>query len=279
MTSFQKAVKYAAMAFAIFLSISIIGGILSAASSVFHIFSNDKNTVSAVQSYTVSSDVSNIDIEVSASDLIIKNGTEFRIDSNYENLKIKEEGNQLSITEKDNSKAVNYKNMRIEIYIPNATVFNEAKISTGAGRVNIQSLSAERLYIELGAGEAEIKKLISKNSAKINGGAGSLSVESAELNNLELDMGIGELEIEGRILGKSRIDYGIGSTEIKLYGSLNDYRISLDKGLGEATLNGRNMGDDSVYGSGLNEIEIDGGIGELEIEITGSNSDIVNNSL
>ncbi len=267
MTSFQKTIKYAAIAFAIFLSISIIGGILSAASSVFHIFSNNKNTVSTVQNYTVNRDISNIDIEVSAAELIIKIGTEFRIDSNYENLKIKENENQLSVTEKDGSKAVNRKNMRIEIYVPNATVFNEAKISTGAGRVNIESLSADRLYIDLGAGEAKIQNLTANNSAKINGGAGSLSIESAKLNNLELDMGMGELEIEGKILGKSSIDYGMGSTEIKLYGSLNDYQISLDKGIGEATLNDRNMRDDSVYGSGVNEIEIDGGIGELEIEL------------
>ena len=48
-------------------------------------------------------------------------------------------------------------------------------------------------------------------------------------------------------------------------GSREDYRIDLDKGICEAKLEGVPMQDDSVYGSGENRIEIDGGIGEINI--------------
>ena len=53
-----------------------------------------------------------------------------------------------------------------------------------------------------------------------------------------------------------------------LLGSKDDYKIELDKGVGEARLDGESMRDDSVHGSGENFIQIDGGIGEINIEFS-----------
>ena len=64
---------------------------------------------------------------------------------------------------------------------------------------------------------------------------------------------------------ESSIDYGIGETSLALLGNAEDHQIKLDKGIGEARLNGEKMNDDSVYGGGSNRIDIDGGIGELNI--------------
>ena len=50
-----------------------------------------------------------------------------------------------------------------------------------------------------------------------------------------------------------------------LIGEEDDYKIELDKGIGEATLDGKEMSDDSVYGAGENYVEIDGGVGKLNI--------------
>ena len=81
-------------------------------------------------------------------------------------------------------------------------------------------------------------------------------------------MGVGELNLKSRIEGKSELDYGIGETELTLLGSREEYKIEIDKGIGEARLDGESMRDDSVYGSGENFIEIDGGIGEINIEFS-----------
>ena len=51
-----------------------------------------------------------------------------------------------------------------------------------------------------------------------------------------------------------------------LLGSKDDYKIELDKGIGEATLEGESLKDDSVYGSGENKIDIDGGVGAINID-------------
>ena len=78
-------------------------------------------------------------------------------------------------------------------------------------------------------------------------------------------MGVGELNLTSELSGKSSIDYGVGETNLVLIGEEDDYKIELDKGIGEAWLDGRKMSDDSVYGAGENYIEIDGGIGELNV--------------
>lgn len=62
------------------------------------------------------------------------------------------------------------------------------------------------------------------------------------------------------------MDYGIGSTELTLVGNREDYQIELDKGIGSATLEGEKMKDEGVYGSGQNQLQIDGGIGKIRIE-------------
>ena len=81
-------------------------------------------------------------------------------------------------------------------------------------------------------------------------------------------MGVGKLTLKSRIEGESDLDYGVGETDLILLGSLEDYQIEIDKGIGEAKLNGENMQDDSVYGSGENKIEIDGGVGAINIEFS-----------
>ena len=45
-----------------------------------------------------------------------------------------------------------------------------------------------------------------------------------------------------------------------------NYQIKVDKGVGNATLDGKSIRDDSVYGDGQNRIDIDGGIGSVDIE-------------
>ena len=81
-------------------------------------------------------------------------------------------------------------------------------------------------------------------------------------------MGIGELTLKSRIEGQGYLDYGIGATNLTLLGNREDYQIELDKGIGEAELEGESMRDDSVYGAGENRIEIDGGIGTINIEFS-----------
>ena len=106
------------------------------------------------------------------------------------------------------------------------------------------------------------------DDASIDGGAGNIEFNNCEFNNSEIDLGAGKLVFNGTLLGKNKIDSGVGSVNINLLGKLDDYKIKVDKGIGNTSLNGSTMKENESYGSGINEIDINGGIGEIKIELS-----------
>ncbi len=69
----------------------------------------------------------------------------------------------------------------------------------------------------------------------------------------------------GQLTGKSKIDSGIGAVNIDLMDNKSNYTIDISKGLGNVTIDGQKVETDRVYGSGLNYLEVNGGIGEIKI--------------
>ena len=266
MTSVQKAIKYLAMAFAVFLSVSIIGGIFTGLAGVSFIFSDkEKEPAGEMQVYPIDGEISSLSITISAADLRVKTSDKFSVESDHEYISVGVNDETLCITETKKVFSLSPKGVTVILYVPESFVFDDAQIETGAGEVKIDALSADVLRLSLGAGEAEINNLTANSRADIEGGAGELTINGGTLCNLALDMGVGELTLKSRIEGKSDLNYGIGEANLTLLGGREDYQIELDKGIGEARLEGENMRDDSVYGAGRNLIEIDGGIGEINI--------------
>lgn len=269
MTPLQKVIKYLALAFAIFLCVSIIGGIVTALAGVTHILSwRENDVVGEMQVYPVEGDISSLSLELGGAKLIVKNGDKFSVESNHNYISVKSDNGRLSIRETKRLFSVHPDGVTVILNIPKGFVFDDATVETGAGKVEIESLSADVLKLSLGAGEVEIQELTANSRAKIDGGAAELTIDDGKLCNLDLDMGVGELTLKSRIEGKSKINYGVGETNLTLLGSREDYKIEIDKGIGEARLEGESMADDSVYGAGQHRIEIDGGIGSIHIEFS-----------
>lgn len=269
MTSLQKAIKYLAMALAIFLCVSIIGGIITGLTGIsFILSSKDKEPIGKMQVYPIDDEISSLSLNLSAAKLKIKTSDKFSVESNHSYISIDSKNGELCIDETKELFSFSSKGVTVILNIPNGFVFENATIDTGAGEVEIEALSANNLNLSLGAGEANIKNLTANSSACIDGGAGELNIDGGLLCNLELDMGVGELSLKSRIEGQSSLDYGIGETKLTLLGNREDYQIEIDKGIGKAKLDGENMYDESVYGYGKNKIEIDGGIGEIDIRFS-----------
>lgn len=264
MTTFQKIIKYLAMAFAIFLSISIITGICSALFTVTYFFSEKPSDEMTVE-YDVGTNITSLSINIRAAELEIKTGDQFAVETNHKYLVCEEKGDVLKISERKPFISVFDSGVRVVLTIPESHVFDYVDISTSAGSVTIDEISSNMLNIDLGAGELQARRLDASDKAEIDGGAGSVTIKGGRLNNAEIDMGVGELNLISELSGNSSIDYGVGKTNIVLLGTDDDYKIELDKGIGKATLDGKKMSDDSVYGAGANFIEIDGGVGELNI--------------
>ena len=265
MTTMQKIIKYLAMAFAIFLSVSIITGICGALFSVTYFFGGNTSD-EMTNEYDVVNTVTSLSVNISAAELDIKTGEKFGVETNHKYLECEAKGDILKINEKRSLFFSHPGGMKVILTVPKGILFDYVDISAGAGSVTIDELLANSLSVELGAGELKAGRLDAIDNAEIDGGAGSVTISGGRLNNADIDMGVGELNLTGELSGKSSIDYGIGETNLVLIGEEDDYKIELDKGIGEAWLDGKKMSDDSVYGAGKNFIEIDGGIGELNIK-------------
>ena len=138
---------------------------------------------------------------------------------------------------------------------------NELVIDGGSGEIKIEDIIADRLELDLGAGLIEIASS-TFYKADIDGGVGVIDAIDTTLSSLELDAGVGSVSIDGEILGRSTIDGGIGEINLNLSNE-SLYKFIVDKGLGDITVNGTSIS--GTYGNGENVIDIDNGIGSVNI--------------
>lgn len=268
MTTFQKVVKYLAIAFAVFLTVTIIGGILSAIGA-FGVFFNDAVVTEDIKTYSLSAEIRDIDIEIGAGSVFVKEGEAFSVESNLKNLNVGEKNGRLTIKDttkiKLSANSSSYKNAVLTIYVPSGTVFRNVNLDTGAGKLTIDSLSAETIDFDLGAGDVSINTLIVTRSADIDGGAGRITVSGGALNDLDMDMGVGELDLTSEFSGDCKLDMGVGESNITLIGNREDYKLDLEKGIGSISVDGDNISDVGNVGNGKNTVEINGGVGAINV--------------
>ena len=272
MSQWQKVIKYMAIAFAIFLTVNIIGGIITAFACIVgvtgiagQISSNSENMVNFSESYR---GVEEIQIECKLSNLTIKEGAEFKVEAITGENKFECENKNgiLKITEKEFSfLGNNISDSNITVYIPENAKLTNVKIETGAGKVKIEKLSTDKLKLDLGAGSVKISDINIEKETRINGGVGKLEIENSTLNNLDLDCGVGEFKMTAKLIGNTDIDCGVGRLETNLIGKEEDYKISAKKGLGSFTINSKEIQNDTTYGNGENYIKIEAGVGSTVV--------------
>ena len=270
MTTAQKVIKYLAIAFAIFLTVSIIGGVLGAVGLFGGLFSSDA-VLEEVKTYSLAAEIHNLNIEINAADLLIKEGEAFSVESNLKHLKVEEKDGLLTIHESKKYIAT-YTGAVLTVYVPAGTVFDTINLTTGAGRLTIESLSSGTLDFELGAGDVSVDSLIATKSADIEGGAGRITISGGALKDLDLEMGVGQLNLTSALTGDCQLDLGVGESNITLIGSKEDYKLDLEKGLGSISIDGKNVSDYGSSGNGTNKVEINGGVGSINVEFKESES-------
>ncbi len=262
MTELQRIIKYFSIAFAIFLTVSIITGVIGVLGGIFFMESND--VLDEMRDIELSQDIDRIEIEIDIAEFIIKTGESFALSTNLEKLNVKSEGGKLFIEEK--RKPIHSTDVgEIILTVPAGVSFSSISLEAGAGKVSIESLSASIVDFDFGAGSIEIDKLSVTNRADIDTGAGKFVIRDGEINDLDLDLGVGENKIRSSLTGECDIDCGVGKTELTVLGSKNDYSIRIDKGVGSASIDGSSVGNDLMLGNGANKLNIDGGVGSIDV--------------
>lgn len=264
MTLKQKFIKYLAFLLAGFLIASMALAAFGVLSSLLGI--EDKRDVVSDydNSLTVSSDITILKLSVSASQVKIVRGETLVVATDNSEIEITEKGSVLEISEK--KKLGVFENDRLVIItVPENKVFESVRISAGAGEINVEALKAEALNMELGAGDIVFDSLEISGRASVNAAAGELIVRSGSINDLEMNLAVGDVNLKAALTGKTEIDCAAGDIDIELAGEEADYSIEVDKGISSCKFNGKELKDDTRYGDGKNIIEIDGGIGDIEI--------------
>lgn len=271
MTTFQKIIKYLAIALAIFLTVSIISGIVGFVSSVFgFVRRNDEGKID----YTKEFDgIKKLDINYKVGKLIIKRGSRFKVEASNvsRSFSAKEVNGTLFIDESSFFRKflwINFghsRNSVITVYLPEDFTAESIKIDNGVGDVYMEDVSARRLSINGGAGSITGRGLTA-DKADIDGGVGSINLSNVYFSDTDLDSGVGDVNIDGIMKGKTEIDCGVGSVRININAAREDYVLKVDTGLGNIRVDGERLSKDYRDNRQAdNMIVIDGGVGDVRI--------------
>ncbi|MBE5753440.1 MAG: DUF4097 domain-containing protein [Clostridiales bacterium] len=257
MTLIQKIIKYSAIAFGVFIIVSVCLGIVSIFNIPKDISKNELKTVELLDG-----NVSELSLNLEGMNLIVETGEALSVQTNNDKLNVRQTGERIVFTEQSKlfQRTVNG---TLKISLPADTVLSLVEIDIGAGSINIQKLTAKKINFDLGAGKVQIDELYVQTSAEIECGAGEFSLEKGEIHNLDMDLGVGKTTLKANVFGNSEMNCGVGELNVYLT-KKSDYQIDLNKGIGSIKVNGKECNDFGV-GGGVNKISIDGGVGAINL--------------
>lgn len=271
MTTTQKIIKYLAIAFALFLVISIFSIIFGLSREIISSINNDKKESELLEEYTtISNNVNNIEsfkIDISNDDIEIKEGEKFEVKTNDPDVKFYHENSIVKI-KSDKTFSWHLSNSSrgtIIIYLPNEFNISELDLNLGAGKIDINKIFVETLLMDLGAGTMTAKEINVYEKATINGGAGNINIYSGTINNLNLKLGAGNASIQSDLTGSNTLTTGVGKLNLGLSRSKDNYKFDISKGLGNIILNDFDVSEDILIGDGETKIKISGAVGNIII--------------
>lgn len=271
MTTTQKIIKYLAIAFALFLVISIFSIIFGLSREIISSINSDKKDSKLLEEYTtISNNVNNIEsfkIDISNDDIEIKEGEKFEVKTNDPDVKFYHENSKVKIkTDKTFSWHLsNSSRGTIIIYLPNEFNITELELNLGAGKIDIDKIFVETLLMDLGAGTMTAKEINVYEKATINGGTGNINIYSGTINNLNLKLDAGNASIQSDLTGSNTLTTGVGKLNLGLSRSKDNYKFDISKGLGNIILNDFEVSEDILIGDGEAKIKISGAIGNIII--------------
>ena len=267
MTQAQKIIKYCAITLAVLLIVGIFSGMIQAISWVFYLIADsDKDDIYEMQAIFTDYDGNelSLDIDLGATELIIKKGESLDVSSNGRYIVCRKRGDRVVIEERPHI-STGADDVQVVITLPEGFAFKDVDMDLGAGNVEIDTLSCDRLDLDLGAGNFSADSLTVTRQADIDGGTGMIYIGGGSLVDLELGMGVGALELRSELFGNSDLDMGVGEVRLCLLGDKSNYKLDIDKGIGEVYFDGSYVSG-GVLGNGARRVDVDGGIGKISIE-------------
>lgn len=205
-----------------------------------------------------------LDITLTTSTMTIKVGDTFKAETSNPYIQCHQDQNKITITERKHHS--HHMTDQLIIYVPQDMILDYICIETGAGQTYMSQLHTKILDLNLGAGKMNMNNVSVYETTRIQGGAGRIVADESCFYNMELELGAGELDLSAYLYGDNELNLGVGAAFLHLMG--NDYRIKGEKGLGSMSLNNQSIKEDMVYGDGENSVNIYGGLGNVNIDLS-----------
>lgn len=263
MTSFQKVIKYFAIAFACFIIVSIISGILVGIGFIRDIHDDKDDDKTTTTSYVLEESKA-IEINIRSANLEIRKGDQLLVENSNKYINVSQNKDYIKITERKHS-LFKHNNSKLIIYVPEDMIFDSVNIDSGAANLDIETLKVKELKMDVGAGNFSANNIEVSKYLKIDGGAGNIEIKNGIVNDFNLNLGFGNFDGNLKLTGKNEIDCGVGNVELTVLGNIDDYTLDFDKGIGSLKLDNKKISDDYQYGNGQNKLSVSGGVGDINI--------------
>jgi len=267
MTGFQKFIKYAAIAFGIYLSITIVLALLGIARGLVGASKNDefKDIVRDREEYHTEDitrnyeNIKSLEVNVEETELIIRNGDTFKIEGTNipDRMEIEQDGNKLKVSDEEVSSSFSDENMVVTIYIPEDVKLDNIDLEINYVSADIQKLNTANLELDIYNNYCEIDEIIADN-VEFKNEEGNLDIYDAEIGRLLFDSESGVEDVSLDITGNAEINLEYSYTDMNLIGTQEDYQINTKNQSGNIYIDGTTITSNSeTLGSGNAKVNLD----------------------
>ncbi len=277
MTGFQKFIKYTAIAFGTYLSITIVFILLGIAGTfvgISHIgnenfeqrIENDQDKIieNAEESNTPSfsknyENIQKLEIDLENVNLEIKKGDSFKIEGMNlsDNIQIQENGENIKIDDEHIPSGYINENTKLVVYMPENQKLNEIDIDVQYASVNIEKINTTKFNLDLQNNTCKISELVADN-VEINNESADIDISTGEVTRFQLEADLGDENVAIKVLENAEIDLEHANAEIKLIGKQEDYQIMHKKQEGRTSIAGQEISSkNETIGNGNAKIKLE----------------------
>lgn len=285
MNGIQKVIKYCAMAFAIFLSVVILGtivsvvmGVTTGIAGISVLTGEDKERINLSEEYSLEKatelGITSVLIDCNA-EITVKRGDVLAI--NAENVTddytIRQANGEFSIVE-ENPKFnfifdFNFgvtggsKRETVVVTIPAELSTEQIKILSGSGAVTMTDVVTENLTVDSGSGRVTVEN-VTADHMYVDSGSGRVKISGATMSETEIYSGSGGVTVDDSKLGILVLDTGSGTVKME---NTEATEANVDTGSGAVTYSGILTGTcEFETGSGALNLRIDGSEEEYRVK-------------
>ena len=267
MTGFQKFIKCAAIAFGIYLSITIVLVLLGVARGFVGASKNDefKDIVRDREEYHTEDitrnyeNIKSLEVNVEETELIIRNGDTFKIEGTNipDRMEIEQDGNKLKVSDEEVSSSFSDENMVVTIYIPEDVKLDNIDLEINYVSADIQKLNTANLELDIYNNYCEIDEIIADNM-EFKNEEGNIDIYDAEIGRLLFDSesGVEDVSLDITVNAEFNLEYSY--TDMNLIGKEEDYQISTRNKSGNIYIDDETITSNAeTWGSGNTKINLD----------------------